>query len=109
MRVELNVLESGTEPRVAVYGVPASLRITGESRRLVRGPGAARFLGSFRVDHPGVDRFDQHKRVCSVPNDQPGGILPGCVTREQSPEMSISAAHPSIKLPYEGVAPDLRE
>ena len=21
------------------------------------------FLGSFRVDHPGVDRFDQHKRV----------------------------------------------
>jgi hypothetical protein len=22
-----------------------------------------RFLGSFRVDHPGVDLFDQHKRV----------------------------------------------
>ena len=22
-----------------------------------------RFLGSFRVDHPGVDRFDQHTRV----------------------------------------------
>jgi hypothetical protein len=55
-----------------------------------------------------MNHTERPRMVC--PQPFPYRIMEGePVTREQSPEMSISAARLSIRLSYEGVAGDLRE